>query len=166
MCQVEENTQQCPGPQNTIVHRRLLVQTKHPHHRQVQAIQDTGARAKIVQLFRESEIARVEHHAEDPRREAKVSKAQVVFPQRVRGRDGFAQHFHAVVVGEEVEERKDDGKGFLHAEEAVKGPFAMELEDGFAVWWVAGEALVGDDVLAGIVAFRRTVPEEEAVLQC
>jgi hypothetical protein len=47
----------------------------------------------------------------------------------------------------------------------VKGPFAMELEDGFAVGRVAGEAGVGHDVLAIVIAFRRTIPEQEAALE-
>ena len=70
-----------------------------------------------------------------------------------------------MVVGEKIEQRKDDGEGFLHAEETVEGPFAMELEDRLAVGWVASEARVGDDVLAGVVAFRRAVPEEETMLE-
>jgi hypothetical protein len=41
----------------------------------------------------------------------------------------------------------------------MKGPFAMELEDGFAVGRVAGEALVRDDVLAVVVAFLGACPE-------
>jgi hypothetical protein len=70
-----------------------------------------------------------------------------------------------MVMSEKVEQRENDGKGFLHAEETVKGPFSVELENGFAVRGFAGEALVGDDVLAGVVAFGGAVPEEEAVLE-
>ena len=70
-----------------------------------------------------------------------------------------------MVVGEEVEEGEDDAEGFLHAEETIEGPFAVELEDRLAVGWVASEARVGDDVLAGVVAFRRAVPEEETMLE-
>ena len=32
-----------------------------------------------------------------------------------------------MVVGEVVEEGEDDGEGLLHAQEAVEGPFAVEL---------------------------------------
>ena len=71
-----------------------------------------------------------------------------------------------MVMSQEVEQGEDDGEGLLHAQEAVEGPFAVELEDGFAVGWVAGEALVSDDVLACVVAFRRAVPEQDAMLQC
>jgi len=62
-------------------------------------------------------------------------------------------------VCEEVEEGEEDGEGLLHAEEAVEGPFAVELDDGFGF----EDARVGDYVLAGVIAFRGTVPEEEAV---
>ena len=52
-----------------------------------------------------------------------------------------------MVVGEKIEQRKDDGEGFLHAEETVEGPFAVELENWFAVGRFASKALIGDDVL-------------------
>ena len=50
---------------------------------------------------------------------------------------------------EEVEEGEEDRKGHLHAEEAVEGPFAMELDVGFG----GCDAWVGDYVLAGVIAF-------------
>lgn len=71
-----------------------------------------------------------------------------------------------MIMRQKVEQREDDGEGLLHAEKAVEWPFAVELEDWFTVGRFAGEALVGDDVLAGIIAFGGAVPEEEAVLQC
>jgi hypothetical protein len=60
-------------------------------------------------------------------------------------------------VGVQVPERKEHGKWLLHAEEAVEGPFAVELDYGLA----GGDSLRGDDVLAGVVTFGRAVPEEE-----
>lgn len=65
---------------------------------------------------------------------------------------------------EEIEEAEEDRGRLLNAHEAVEGPFAMELEDGFEVGWVARDSLVGDYVLAGIVAFGGTIPQQEAVL--
>ena len=67
---------------------------------------------------------------------------------------------------EEVEEAEEDGGGFLHAQEAVEGPFAVVLDDRGEVWGFARESLGGDDVLAEIVAFGGAGPEEEAVLEC
>lgn len=61
----------------------------------------------------------------------------------------------------EVADREEHGEGFLHAHEAVKGPFAVELDDGE----VGGDARAGDDVLAGVIAFGGAVPEEEAAGQ-
>jgi len=58
-----------------------------------------------------------------------------------------------MIMSEEVEQREYYREGLLHAEESVEGPFAVELEDWFAVRGVTGEALVGDDVLTGVVAF-------------
>jgi len=69
-------------------------------------------------------------------------------------------------MGEEVEEGEQDGKGFLEAEEAVEGPFAVELFDRVQVGRRAGEAVGGYYVLAGIVAVGRAGPEEETVEKC
>ena len=51
----------------------------------------------------------------------------------------------------------------MHAEQAVEGPFAMELDDWREVGWIAGQSLFGYDVLAGVIAFGGAVPKEEAV---
>lgn len=68
-------------------------------------------------------------------------------------------------VGEVVEEGEEDGEGFLHAHVAVEGPFAVELEDWGPVGRIAGEAGIGYDVLAVVVAFGGTGPEEQAALE-
>lgn len=41
----------------------------------------------------------------------------------------------------------------------------MELNDWLEVGWIAGEALLGNDMLADIVALGRARPEEESVLE-
>lgn len=51
----------------------------------------------------------------------------------------------------------------MHSEHTVERPFAVELDH-----WLWRDGLltqVGDDVLAGVVAFGGTVPEEELVQQ-
>jgi len=60
-------------------------------------------------------------------------------------------------MGEAIDEREKDREGLLHAEEAVERPFPVELEDAFGI----GNALIGDYVLAGVVALSGTVPKEE-----
>lgn len=68
-------------------------------------------------------------------------------------------------MGEVVKKGEEDGEGFLHADVAVEGPFAVVLEDWRSVRGVAGEAGVGYDVLAVVVAFGGTGPKEEAALE-
>lgn len=68
-------------------------------------------------------------------------------------------------MGEEVQQAEEHRGGLLHAEEAVEGPFAVELKDGLEVGRVAREARVGDYVLAVVVAFGGASPEKEAVLE-
>lgn len=77
----------------------------------------------------------------------------------------FFQLIDAIVVGEEVEEGEEDAEGLLHAQEAVKGPFAVVLNDRVGYVRGASEAGVGDDMLAGVVAFGGAVPEEDAPLE-
>jgi len=47
----------------------------------------------------------------------------------------------------------------------VKGPFAVILNDRVGYGRGASEASVGDDMLAGVVAFGGAVPEEDAPLE-
>lgn len=150
---VERHAEKRPGAQYALRARRLPVKPEYADRGVVHAVHDTRARGEVVELLREREVARVEEHAEDPAGEAEVAEGKVVLEERVRGRDALAQPLDAVVVREEVEERKDDAEGLLHAEEAVEGPLAVELVDWVHVGRFAGEALVGDDVLAGVVAF-------------
>lgn len=131
--------------------------------RVVEAVHDRGAGAEVVHLLREGEVARVEDHAPEPRVQAEIPEDDVVFAQGIRLRDALAQGGHAPGVSEVVKEREEDREGLLHAEEAVEGPFPVELQHGAAVGRVACEALVRHDVLAGVVAFGRAVPEKETV---
>lgn len=71
----------------------------------------------------------MENHAEDPGREAEVAEPEIEFAERVGGRDGGFELGNAPAVREVVEQGEEDGEGLLHAEEAVEGPFAVELQD-------------------------------------
>lgn len=62
-----------------------------------------------------------------------------------------------MLVCEEIEQGEEDREGLLHSQEAVEGPFAVELDNGFG----ACDAHVGYDVLTNVVAFRGAVPEKE-----
>jgi hypothetical protein len=55
----------------------------------------------------------------------------------------------------EIAEREEDTKGLLHAEEAIEGPFPVELFDREA----RGHALTSYNMLAGIIAFAGASPE-------
>lgn len=103
----------------------------------------------------------MEDGAKNPRGEPKVGEELIVGPQRVVGRDEGAHFLEALPVRPEVADREEHGEGLLHAHEAVKGPFAVKLDNGE----VGGDARAGDDVLASVVAFGGAVPEEEAAGQ-
>ena len=81
----------------------------------VQSVHDTQTRGEVVQLLGEIEVARVKDHAEDPAREATVSKSNVVFAQGVAGGHLSLQLRHSPVVGEEVEEREQHARRLLNA---------------------------------------------------
>lgn len=101
----------------------------------------------------------MENHAEHPAGESEVPKRQVVLAQWVASGYLFSDFGDSVIVGEEVEETEEYRRGLLNAHEAVEGPFAVELLDRLKVWLLARETLIGDYVLAGVVAFGRAVPQ-------
>ncbi|KFY84334.1 hypothetical protein V500_09395 [Pseudogymnoascus sp. VKM F-4518 (FW-2643)] len=127
----------------------------------LQAVEDVGAGAEVVQFLRQPEVSGVEDGAGDPADHADIGEVDVVFAQRVGFWDELADLVEALVVGGIVEEGEDDGEGLLHAEDAVEGPFAVELDDGEGR--VRRDAHVGDYVLAGVVAFGGAGPEEQPV---
>lgn len=63
----------------------------------------------------------------------------------------------------EVAKGEEHAEGFLDSEEALEGPFSVELDGGERRG--GREPLRGDDVLAGVVAFGGAGPEEEAVVE-
>jgi hypothetical protein len=162
---VEEDAQRGPKTQEALLAGLWAVEAEDADRGVVEAVEDVCAGSPVVEFLGEGKIARVEEHAEGPACEADIAKGEVVFAQRVRGRDPGAQLRHAPRVREVVEQREDDAEGLLHAHEAVEGPFAVELVHGLHIGRVAGEALRGYDVLACVVAFGGTVPKEQAAVQ-
>ena len=165
MQDIQQYTQRGPEPQYALFARLSTVETEHADRSVVKSIQHIRAGRPIIQFLRDPKISRVEDHAERPARQAHVSEADVVLPERVARRDLLAELCHAPVVREVVEQAEDDAEGLLYAHEAIERPFAVELVDRLHVGWVAGEAFRGDEVLAGVVAFGGTVPEEEATVE-
>lgn len=106
----------------------------------------------------------MKQHAEDPACDAQVSKKQVVLPQRVVSWDFPLDSRYTLSVCQKVEEGEQNGEWFLQAEEALEGPFPVELHDCVRRTWMLPQSLRSDNVLACVVAFRGTCPEEEAEL--
>lgn len=156
---VKRDAQHSPDSSDAVIHRGLQIPPEYPDRGVVEPVHDARSSAKVIQLFRDAEISRVKDHAEDPARETKVSKQQIVLSQSVGCRDVLSNLRHAVIMRKEIHEGEDDGEWLLHAHEAVKRPFAVELEDGFSVWRIACQARVGYYMLTGVVAFRWAVPE-------
>ena len=71
---------------------------------------------------------------------------------------------HTPDVRKIIEQGEEDGERFLDAEEAVEGPFAVELVDRIEIGMVPRQSRVCYDVLAGIVAFSWASPEEETTM--
>lgn len=170
MREVQRAAKNRPEPQERARFTRIrgqarLVQPEDPNRCVEQPIHNAHARSNIIQLLRQIEISRVEDHAEDPTRVPTVPESQIVLPQRISSWDLILELLNAPVVREEVEEGEEHAGGFLHAEEAEEGPFSVELEDRFEVGRFARKAGVGGDVLASVVAFAWTGPEEEAVVE-
>ena len=165
MRQIERNTGERPGAHDAIIHGRLEIESEDANRRVVEPVHDTCSGGEVIEFLRDAKVTRVEQHAKGPAGQAKVSKQEVVSAQTIRRRNRLSQPAHAVVVGDEIHEREEHREGLLHAQKAVEWPFAVVLEDGLAVRWLSRQALVRHDVLAGVVAFGRAVPQQEAMLQ-
>lgn len=157
VARVHGQTEQRPGAQERAPARRGAVEPKVVHDGIVQPVEHIEPGAEVVELFGQRTVARVEDAAKEPARDADVGERQVERAQRVRGRDGGADLVQPVDVRPQVGRRKEDRERFLHAEEPRKGPFAVELDDGEGGCFAVGR----DDLLARVVAFGGTVPEEE-----
>lgn len=155
---VQQHAQHRPRAQQRLPPRAGPVEPEDADGRVVHAVEDVGARGEIVELLGEGKVARVEDGAQHPRGHAHVREHLVKGTQRVRGRDVRAHFGQASVVRPQVTEREEHAKRLLHAQEAVKGPLAVELHHALP----CGDAPIRDDVLACVVAFARAVPEEEA----
>lgn len=158
MASIQYDAEQRPHPQNRAPARRLAVEPEDAHDGVVRAVQDAGAGGEVVELLGGSKVTGVEDGAKGPGGEAKVGEDLIVRAEGVVGRDAAADLLEPFPVRPEVADGEEHGEGLLHAEEAVEGPFAVELDDVE----VGGDAGGGDDVLAGVVAFGGAVPEEEA----
>lgn len=113
--------------------RAFVVKAEDADRREVHAVQDACTGGKVVQFLREVEVSCVKDHAEGPAGEAEIAEENVVFAECVRGGDLLAELGHSVRVREVIKEGEEDAEGFLHAEETVEGPFAVELVDGLHV---------------------------------
>lgn len=161
MREIHPSAQQRPGAQHGAAAGRGTVEAEVVHGGVVQAVEDVEPGAEVVELFGEGEVTHVEYAAGRPAGDADVGDHDIKGPQGVRSRDGGADFVQAVDVRPEVGGGEEDGEGLLHAENARKGPFAVELDDGLA----GSDALGGDDALAGVVALGGAVPEKEAAVQ-
>lgn len=161
VARVEDQAQQGPGAQDGAAAGRGPVEPKVVHDGIVQAVEHVEAGAQVVELLGELEVARVEDAAKEPAHDAYVGEGDVKGAEGVAGGDGGADLAQAHDVRPEVGSREEHRQGLLDAEEARKGPLAVELDDGEGGRFAGG----GDDVLAGVVAFRGAVPEEEAEVE-
>lgn len=152
---VEQDAEERPHTQQGAAARGRAVDAEDADRGIVHAVEDGGAGGEVVELLSERVVARVEDGGEAPGEEADDGEADVEWTEGVRGRDLGADHVEAVVVGGEVAEGPEDAQRLLHAEEAVEGPFSVELDDGMA----GGDTASCNDVLALVIAFAGAVPE-------
>lgn len=154
MQRIEQDTDCCPQTtQGGTVRGVLQIQTQDSDHGQVQTVQDAGACAPVIELLSDRKIPGVEDHAKGPTSQSKVPKRHIVFPERVPGRDRFLDSRHAMPMRREIEEGEEHRKGLLHPQHPAEGPFTMELNHRAQHWGVSRNSFIGDNMLAGIIAF-------------
>lgn len=103
----------------------------------------------------------MENGAPEPAHDAKVAEEAVVRHERVCGGEFMPKGFKARVMCVAIEDAEEDAEWLLHAKEPLERPFTVELLDGL----IAGDTGGGDRALAGVVAFRRAGPKEEAEME-
>ena len=159
MGDVEQDAGQRPQSQERLLDRRLLsVEPEDADRCIVEPIEHACASRKVIQLFRDVEVSSVEDHAKHPACHPDVAERDIVLAERVRGGYAFVDLGEAIAVREEVEDGEEDGEGLLHAQEAVEGPFAVELHDRVR-YGIIGKASLGYDMLAHIVAVALAIPK-------
>ena len=107
----------------------------------------------------------MEDHAEHPACQSKVSKSHIIFPERVAHGYPFAYLVQAMLMRQEVKERKQDREGFLDAYESVEGPFAVILDNRLEHRRIPQDSPIRDDMLADIVAIGSAGPKEESEME-
>lgn len=130
MAAVQHQTRPRPRAQQGSPPGRLAVQPEVVHGGVVQPVQHVGAGCEIVHLLGEGEVPRVEDAAGQPGGRAHVGKHLVERAHGVELGDEGADLGQAVEVRPEVEGAAQHAEGLLHAEEALEGPLAVELDDG------------------------------------
>jgi len=103
----------------------------------------------------------VEDGREGPCCQPRPGEAGVEAPERVRGRDVRPHLAQAPLVCPQVEQREQHREGLLRPQRPVERPLAVELHRRLP----ARLALVGDDVLACVIALGRARPEEESAVE-
>jgi hypothetical protein len=104
-------------------------------------------------------------HAENPCSKTKVSKKQIVSTKWIAGWHFGLELAYTVIVCEKVEQREEHREWFLHSHKAMKRPFSMELKNRLSVWRISGHTLISHNVLAGVIAFGGTGPEEDTAVE-
>lgn len=158
MAHIQRNAKQCPRAKHTPPSRTRPIESEDANRRIVHAVQNICSRSEVIQLLSQLEIARVEDRTKDPASDAHMREDHIERPQGIASGNELPDLDEAIVVRIEVPEGEEHAKGLLHAEEAVEGPFSVELHHGL----MGGEALRCDNVLARVVAFGGAVPEEES----
>lgn len=104
-----------------------MIQAKDTDWGVVEAIKHTCTSGKVVQLLCQIAIPGVKNHTENPAGESHIAERNIESPQRVLRRYAITDLAQAILVCQEVEERKQHRKRLLYAEEAVERPFPMIL---------------------------------------
>ena len=103
--------------------------------------------------------------AKEPARETNVAERDVVFPKRIAGGYAIVDLCQAVPVGEEIEKREHDREWLLDAGDAMEWPFSVILNDRIQHGRISGDPLIGDNLLAHVVAIGWTGPEKKAEME-
>ena len=128
-----------------------------PDHSVIESKHDRRSCRKVIQLFGAWPVPRMVHGGPQPSVDAHDRIALIEWPHVIAFWDGALEGGPGPDVHVPVQETKEDGSGFLHAQEPMKGPFAVVLMDRL----VPQDGIFCDGMHAVVPAIVETRPVQE-----
>lgn len=150
MTHVGQDTDQAPQTHERASTRwEWFVETEEAHDGIVHPIEYTEAGSKVVELFGDREVTRMEDGTEEPGSQTYIANSEIVRPKTIVGRDVALKSLETMPMCIHVAKTENHTHRFLDAKKTVERPLAMELDN----WMSLSQSSFRHNMLAGVVTF-------------